>query len=67
LYHRGDHEDATQAFRDLLEHYPNFTIARFHLGVLYARQGEKDKAEEEFRRVLMKSPEAAAARFYVSS
>ncbi len=59
-------EEAAEAFSTLIERYPNFTIARFHLGVIYARQGHKDKAEAEFRRVLMKNPEHAAARFYVS-
>ena len=54
------------AFGKLIDRYPSFTIARFHLGVIYARQGEKEKAEDEFRRVLMKNPEDAAARFYVS-
>jgi Flp pilus assembly protein TadD len=34
--------------------------------VIFARQGKKERAEEEFRRVLLKNPEDAAARFYVS-
>ena len=59
--------DNAFAFGQLLEAYPNFTIARFHLGVIYARLGEKEKAENEFRRVLFKNPEDAAARFYVTN
>jgi hypothetical protein len=35
--------------------------------VICARQGKKEESEEEFRRVLSKNPEAAAARFYVGS
>ena len=50
----------------LLERYPHFTIARFHLGVIYARQGKQREAEEEFRRVLLERPQDVAARFYVS-
>ena len=53
--------------RTLIDAYPNFTVARFHLGVIYARQGERKLAEEEFRRVLLENPEAAAARYYVSA
>jgi len=52
--------------RELVEHYPNFTIARFHLGVIFARQGKMKAAEEQFRRVLRENPEDVAARFYVS-
>ncbi len=55
-----------EAFTNLIEHYPNFTIARFHLGVIYARQGKREEAEREFQRVLLSNPKDVAARFHVA-
>ena len=65
LYHRGDLAEARDVHERLLERFPNFTIANFHLGVIHDRMGEKEKAEEQFRTVLLKNPEDAAARHYL--
>lgn len=65
LYHRGDLEEAAKTFGELLERYPNFTIGNFHLGVIYQRQGDESRAQEQFQAVLLKNPDDAAAQHYV--
>lgn len=65
LYHRGYLSGATRAFEELLERDPNFTIANFHLGVIHRRQGDEEKAAAQFRTMLLKNPEDAAARHYL--
>ena len=62
----GDLGRATAEYEALIQRFPNFTIARFHLGVIYARNGDKQRAKQEFERVLTKNPGAAAARFHLS-
>ena len=65
LYHRGDLDGAESTFAELLERYPNFTIRNFHLGVIHQRKGEVEKAQEQFRAVLLKNPNDAAAKHYL--
>ena len=42
-----------------------FEDSNVHLGVIHTRMGEGEKAEEQFRTVLLKNPEDAAARHYL--
>jgi tetratricopeptide (TPR) repeat protein len=67
LYHRGELDAAAEAFGELLDRFPNFAIARFHLAVIRARQGRKQDADREFRRVLLANPDDAAALHYVGA
>jgi TolA-binding protein len=60
-------EGAVEAFQELIERFPNFSIARFHLGVIYTRQGNTKRAEAQFQKLLLDGPEHVAAQFYSSN
>ncbi len=50
---KGQIDGALQAYRKCLEIQPGFTEAHNNLGTLYQEMGLPDKAEEEWRRVLL--------------
>jgi tetratricopeptide (TPR) repeat protein len=62
----GRYEEAEQAFREALEHWPdaNRRIPHLYQGHLLAAAGEPDRAAESYRRAIDEAPDHASA--YIS-
>lgn len=63
---RGDYETAIAHYRTLLNQHPSFIEGWFNLGVVYARNGEPQKARKMWKRVLQKVPDHPQAKEYLS-
>lgn len=63
---RGDYETAIAHYRTLLRQHPSFIEGWFNLGVVYARNGEPQKARKMWKRVLQKVPDHPQAKEYLS-
>ncbi len=64
---RGNYKAAVTHYRTLLRRNPNFTDGWFNLGVLYAQNGETEKARKMWERVLQQNPNHPRARDYLTS
>lgn len=60
-YHQRDLETAAQYYLHCLELDPNFTIARYNLGVVYLEQEKSDIALRELKTVIANDPYYAEA------
>jgi len=56
---------AADVLREILKRNPDFRDARFQLGAIYEKIGRMDDAEREFRALLDKHPDDAAALNYL--
>lgn len=56
LTRHGRYEDAAAAFEEAIRLYPEYSQARFNLGVARMRQGRMDLAAEQFRRFVETDP-----------
>ena len=56
----GELDKAARSYQDILERYPRDFNAYNRLGLLYARQGEPERASEVFRQVLRLDPDRVA-------
>lgn len=57
----GQNEIALNRLQKALQHDPGYPAAHTTLGILYARLGERDKAERHFREAVRLAPEDSAA------
>lgn len=64
---RGNYKAAVTHYQALLRRHPDFTDGWFNLGVVYARNGETEKARKMWKRVLQQRPNHPRARKYLSS
>lgn len=64
---QGDYEAAVSHYRDLLRRNPSFVDGWFNLGVVYARNGETQKARKMWKRVLQQRPDHQRAKKYLAS
>ncbi len=55
------YEEAARAFEEALELFPDYSQARFNLGITRMKQGRPDLAEEQFRVFIEKDPFNAMA------
>jgi len=55
-YHQRDLDTAAQYYQSCLERDPNFTIARYNLGVVYLEQEKSDFALAELQEVITNDP-----------
>jgi len=60
-YHQRDLDTAAQYYQSCLERDPNFTIARYNLGVVYLEQEKSDFALAELKDVIANDPNYAEA------
>ena len=58
LYHGGDHDEALQAFRKVLEVYPEYHAAHYRLGITLYHLGRLEEALDIFRLALETEPES---------
>lgn len=56
LLQQGNYNGAIVHFKNALEKDPNFTEARFNLGLAYVETGKLDQAEREFQKVQLQNP-----------
>lgn len=64
---RGNYEMAVTHYQTLLRRHPDFTDGWFNLGVVYARNGETEKARKMWKRVLQQNPNHPRAQDYLAS
>ena len=62
----GNYEAAVSHYRTLLRRRPSFNEAWFNLGVVYARNGETEKARKAWERVLKQNPDHRRAKAYLA-
>jgi tetratricopeptide (TPR) repeat protein len=62
----GNYEAAVAHYRTLLRRHPTFNEAWFNLGVVYARNGDTDKARKVWKRVLERNPDHRRAKAYLA-
>jgi tetratricopeptide (TPR) repeat protein len=70
LYHKGQLDRAEGMLKSALEVNPDNPSIRYHLGMVYAKQGKNREALQELNRVLKQAPnfpEAESARQMVKS
>ena len=60
-YALGRHDEASAAYRKLLEQTPDDVDARFNLGLAHLRLREPEQAVREFTETLVRSPQLAEA------
>lgn len=56
--------DRTDALKAMLEQDPNHTFARYALAMEYVNRGELEQAVGEFRMLMSKQPDYAAAYYH---
>lgn len=61
-----DYQAAIAHYRDLIRRHPSFIEGWFNLGVVYARNGETQKARKVWKRVLQKEPDHPRAKKYLA-
>lgn len=64
---RGNDEAAISHYQTLLRKNPNYVRGWFNLGVIYARNGQNERARTAWERVLEREPGHEQARKYLAS
>ncbi len=63
---QGRYKAAVSQYRTLLRQHPDFNEGWFNLGVLYARNGQKEMARKMWNRVLQRNPNHERAQTYLA-
>lgn len=63
---QGQYEAAVAHYRNLLRRHPDFNEGWFNLGVVYARNGDEEKARKVWKRLLQRDPDHERARSYLA-
>lgn len=67
LHHQlGDRRAAISHYRSLLQQYPRFVDGWFNLGVIYAQEGDRQKARQAWQRVLQIAPNHQTTKAYLA-
>lgn len=61
-YKRGDFKSAITVLEGVVSKTPNLAAARYHLGMSYVADGQKDKATEQFKMALTLEPDGSALK-----
>jgi len=52
LYTEGEYDQATDVYKEILNHDPDNVDAHYRLGVIYGKQGDMEKSAQEFENVV---------------
>jgi Tfp pilus assembly protein PilF len=67
LYEAGQFEESIQAFKDILEKYPDVFITNANIGNVYFKMKDYDQAIDYYQKVIDKDPDNNEVKIYIGN